>query len=46
MLDVLHDKRKALCGKKLQTNLLMKGLMLSPVIGAMLMGIGSGDVSQ
>lgn len=28
------------------TDLLMKGLMLSPVIGAMLIGMGSGDVSQ
>lgn len=27
-------------------NLLMKGLMLSPVMGAMLMGMGSGEVSQ
>lgn len=25
---------------------LMKGLMLSPVIGAMLIGMGSGEVSQ
>lgn len=26
--------------------LLMKGLMLAPVMGAMLMGMGSGEVSQ
>lgn len=32
--------------KKRFANLLMKGLMLSPVIGAMLMGMGSGEVSQ